>query len=45
MTGEDKDFVYLEPRWATVKFRNWTRSEMLRSPVFVDFVLTKHISA
>jgi DNA ligase 1 len=46
VTGEDKDFVYLEPRLrATMKFRNWTRSGMLRSPVFMDFVLTKHISA
>mgnify|MGYP001296008360 CR=1 FL=1 len=43
VTGEDKNFVYLEPRLqATVKFRNWTRSGMLRLPVFVDFVLTKH---
>lgn len=44
VTGEDKDFVYLDPRLkATVKFRNWTRSGMLRSPVFVDFVLN-HVS-
>ncbi|KKX54196.1 hypothetical protein [Brevibacillus borstelensis] len=40
VSGEDKNFVYLEPRLqATVKFRNWTKSGMLRSPVFVDFVL------
>ncbi|MDN4096209.1 RNA ligase family protein [Brevibacillus agri] len=40
--GEDKNFVYLEPKLqATVKFRNWTKSGMLRSPVFVDFVLNK----
>lgn len=40
ITGEDKDFVCLEPRLkATVKFRNWTKSGMLRSPEFVDFVL------
>lgn len=39
--GEDKNFVYLEPRQqVTVKFRNWTKSGMLRSPVFVDFVLS-----
>ncbi|MDC0763512.1 RNA ligase family protein [Brevibacillus sp. AG] len=43
-TGEDKSFVYLEPRLqATVKFRNWTKSGMLRSPVFVDFVLNKAV--
>lgn len=42
VTGEDKNFVYLEPRLqATVKFRNWTKSGMLRSPVFVDFVLQR----
>ncbi|WNC12274.1 RNA ligase family protein [Brevibacillus brevis] len=42
VSGEDKNFVYLEPRLqATVKFRNWTKSGMLRSPVFVDFVLHK----
>ncbi|MED1645580.1 RNA ligase family protein [Brevibacillus agri] len=42
VTGEDKNFVYLEPRLrATVKFRNWTKSGMLRTPVFVDFVLGK----
>lgn len=44
VTGEDKSFVYLEPRLqATVKFRNWTKSGMLRSPVFVDFVLNKAV--
>lgn len=40
VTGEDKSFVYLEPcQKVTVKFRNWTKNGMLRSPVFVDFVL------
>lgn len=40
VTEEDNNFVYLEPRLqATVKFRNWTKGGMLRSPVFVDFVL------
>ncbi|WP_019123729.1 RNA ligase family protein [Brevibacillus massiliensis] len=40
ITGEDRDYVYLEPKiTARVKFRNWTRKGMLRSPVFVDFVL------
>lgn len=44
VTGEDKSFVYMEPRIkATVKFRNWTKSGMLRSPVFVDFVLNKAV--
>lgn len=38
--GEDKGFVYLDPRiQAKVKFRNWTRHGMLRTPSFVDFVL------
>ncbi len=40
ITGEDRNFVYVEPRIrARVKMRNWTRSGMLRSPVFVEFVL------
>jgi DNA ligase-1 len=39
-THEDRDYVYLEPRLrATIKIRNWTRAGLLRSPVFVDFVL------
>jgi DNA ligase 1 len=39
VTGEDKNYVYLQPRMkAKVKFRNWTRSGLLRSPAFVDFV-------
>lgn len=38
-TGEDKNFVYLEPLIkAKVKIRNWTRNGMLRTPAFVDFV-------
>jgi DNA ligase-1 len=37
---EDKNFVYLEPLIrAKVKTRNWTKKGMLRSPVFVEFVL------
>lgn len=41
VTFEDKDFVYLEPRIrARVKTRNWTKKGMLRSPVFVEFILT-----
>jgi DNA ligase-1 len=37
---EDKNFVYIEPLIrAKVKTRNWTKNGMLRSPVFVEFVL------
>jgi DNA ligase-1 len=40
ITGEDKNFVYLEPSLkARVKFRNWTRNNMLRTPTFVEFVV------
>jgi DNA ligase-1 len=40
VTGEDKNFVYLEPLLkAKVKFRNWTRNNMLRTPSFVEFVV------
>ena len=40
ITGEDRDFVYVEPRIkARVKMRNWTRSGMLRSPVFTEFIV------
>ncbi|MGF9907245.1 ATP-dependent DNA ligase [Brevibacillus porteri] len=40
ITGEDRDFVYVQPQIkARVKMRNWTKSGMLRSPVFVDFIL------
>jgi DNA ligase-1 len=39
-THEDRDYVYLEPRLrATIKIRNWTRAGLLRSPVFVDYIL------
>ncbi|GGF72670.1 SPBc2 prophage-derived DNA ligase-like protein LigB [Paenibacillus albidus] len=38
--GEDKEFVHLEPRMrAKVRIRNWTKSGMLRSPVFDQFIL------
>lgn len=38
--GEDRNFVYVEPRIrARVKMRNWTRSGMLRSPVFIEFIV------
>lgn len=37
---EDRDFVYLEQKInVKVRFRNWTRAGMLRSPEFVDFVI------
>ncbi|PAK55402.1 ATP-dependent DNA ligase [Paenibacillus sp. 7541] len=40
ITGEDRNFVYVEPRIrARVKMRNWTRSGMLRSPVFTEFIV------
>lgn len=40
VTGEDRDFVYVEPKInARVRFRNWTRAGMLRTPEFVDFVI------
>lgn len=39
ITGEDHEFVYVEPRIrASVKMRNWTRAGMLRSPVFERFI-------
>ncbi|GGF63943.1 hypothetical protein GCM10010912_06260 [Paenibacillus albidus] len=38
--GEDKEFVHLEPRLrAKVRMRNWTKSGMLRTPVFEQFIL------
>ncbi|MBG9944390.1 hypothetical protein ABD77_20955 [Brevibacillus formosus] len=41
VTGENRDYVYIQPQIkASVKMRNWTKSGMLRSPVFVDFILT-----
>jgi DNA ligase-1 len=40
VSGEDKSFVYLEPGIrAKVKFRSWTRHNMLRTPVFVEFAV------
>jgi DNA ligase-1 len=38
ITGEDRNFVYVELR-ARVKLRNWTKSGMLQTPVFCDFVI------
>ncbi|MGK5654356.1 hypothetical protein ACSNN6_26560 [Brevibacillus formosus] len=39
ITGEDREYVYIQPHIkARVKIRNWTKSGMLRSPVFVDFI-------
>ncbi len=41
ITGEDRDFVYVQPLIkARVKFRNWTKGGMLRSPVFVEFIFS-----
>jgi len=38
--SEDRNFIYLQPRIkARVRFRNWHKSGMLRSPEFVSFVL------
>ncbi|WP_325175569.1 ATP-dependent DNA ligase [Paenibacillus sonchi] len=38
--SEDKEFVYLEPQMrARVRMRNWTKSGMLRSPVFTGFIV------
>ncbi|MEK4273107.1 ATP-dependent DNA ligase [Paenibacillus sp. FSL R7-0026] len=40
VTGEDKYNVYLEPRiQARVKMRNWTKSGLLRIPVFDQFIV------
>ncbi|MGI2294196.1 ATP-dependent DNA ligase [Paenibacillus sp. GXUN7292] len=40
ITGEDQNYVYLEPRIkASVRFRNYYKSGMLRDPEFVSFVL------
>lgn len=40
VTGEDRNFVYVQPRIkARVRFRNYYKSGMLRSPEFVNFVL------
>ncbi|MFD1953716.1 RNA ligase family protein [Paenibacillus thailandensis] len=40
VTGEDRNFVYVQPVITTrVRFRNWYKSGMLRSPEFVDFVI------
>jgi DNA ligase-1 len=37
---EDKKYVYLDPHiQIRVKFRNWTKRGMLRTPVFINFVL------
>lgn len=40
VTGEDRNFVYVEPKIrARVKIRNWTKSGLLRSPVFEEFII------
>lgn len=39
VTGEDRNFVYVQPTIkANVRFRNWYKSGMLRSPEFVNFM-------
>ncbi|MGW8822204.1 ATP-dependent DNA ligase [Paenibacillus lautus] len=39
VTGEDKNFVYLDPKiLGRVKFRNWAKSGMLRTPVLTEFI-------
>ncbi|MFF2886661.1 ATP-dependent DNA ligase [Paenibacillus sp. NPDC057967] len=39
VTGEDRNFVYVQPRIkARVRFRNYYKSGMLRTPEFVSFV-------
>lgn len=41
ITGEDREYVPIQPQIkAYIKMRNWTKSGMLRSPVFVDFILS-----
>jgi DNA ligase-1 len=40
VTFKDKKFVHLEPKLrAKVRMRNWTKSGMLRSPVFTEFIV------
>ncbi|WP_327204638.1 hypothetical protein [Paenibacillus polymyxa] len=40
ITGEDREYVYVEPRIrARVKMRNWTKAGLLRSPVFTEFIV------
>ncbi|MBQ4899379.1 ATP-dependent DNA ligase [Paenibacillus sp. Marseille-P2973] len=40
VVGENSDFVFMEPRLrARVKMRNWTKSGLLRSPVFERFIV------
>ncbi|MGN7360001.1 ATP-dependent DNA ligase [Paenibacillus sp. SAF-054] len=40
ISGDDRNFVYLEPHIrAQVKMRNWTKSGLLRSPVFTKFIV------
>lgn len=40
VSGEDRNFVYIEPRIrAQVKMRNWTKSGLLRNPVFTKFII------
>jgi len=39
VTGQDREYVYVHPRIkARVRFRNWTKRGLLRSPEFVAFI-------
>jgi DNA ligase-1 len=39
-TGEDRNYVYVEPIIEVkVRFRNWTKNGLLRTPEFVDLIL------
>jgi len=40
IVGENADYVFIIPRRRVrVKMRNWTRAGLLRSPVFVEFIV------
>ncbi|KRE35636.1 ATP-dependent DNA ligase [Paenibacillus sp. Soil522] len=40
VTGEDRNYVYVQPRIkARVRFRNYYKSGLLRSPEFVEFIV------
>lgn len=40
VSGEDRNFVYVEPKLrAKVTTRGWTKNRMLRTPAFVDFII------
>lgn len=40
VTGEDRNNVYVKPALRVrVRFRNWTKNGMMRTPEFVDFIV------